>query len=712
MGETGDVQVDDCLVLLAEGNYWLQPETWWAILRVLIGLGTVIFVHELGHFLLAKACGVKCDKFYVGFDVPIRLFGRTIIPGKLIHWQWGETEYGIGSIPLGGYVKMMGQDDNPGNIEEQVKESLAEGEKADSAMLASGLVDQSKLDPRSYLAKSVIQRMAIISAGVIFNLIFAVIFAAIAFKVGVDYEPPYVGNVVGGGPAWEHDVSGAEMVAIGDSKVEGYYTRTDMQQEIVFNGDEKPLPFEMIRYGDSEPSTIEITPRRGYIRQAPDLPLIGVTARLRPVIGKTGAVDGSAAATANPPFMAGDRIVKVNTHVVKTDIDLRRALELDADLKATFVLERAKENEDDPVKTVTTTVPTNPTRDLGFAVEWLPIAAIKIGSPAEKAGIKIGDEIITVNGEPRGDLLTLDKRMIKIVRDGGTVTLGVKRDGGQMQDVSITPVVPNLIADIGPNKPIAVDALGFAIPVNLTVEAVESGGPAAAAGLLPGDKLLTVEYLLTDQQKEDNPGLKKRPEVELLEDEISWAEVADVLQSMSVGTKLKFTVERDSSEQEVEMATVASKKYFQGKRGISLTYFQKHYKSATWGDAFSNGYRQVINDIKRVGKTLAKLIKGKISPKNLGGPGTIAMAATSEATQSTSRLLLFLTFLSANLAIVNFLPIPILDGGHMVFLAWEGIFRKPVSERVQILLTYGGLIMILGLMLFVIYLDIGRIVSW
>ena len=108
MGETGDVQVDDCLVLLAAGNYWLQPENWWAILRVLIGLGAVIFVHELGHFLLAKACGVKCDKFYVGFDVPIRLFGKTIIPGKLIHWQWGETEYGIGSIPLGGYVKMMG----------------------------------------------------------------------------------------------------------------------------------------------------------------------------------------------------------------------------------------------------------------------------------------------------------------------------------------------------------------------------------------------------------------------------------------------------------------------------------------------------------------------------------------------------------------------------------------------------------------------------
>jgi regulator of sigma E protease len=74
-------------------------------------------------------------------------------------------------------------------------------------------------------------------------------------------------------------------------------------------------------------------------------------------------------------------------------------------------------------------------------------------------------------------------------------------------------------------------------------------------------------------------------------------------------------------------------------------------------------------------------------------------------------LLLFLTFLSANLAIVNFLPIPILDGGHMLFLAYEGIFRRPVSENVQVILTYAGLMMILGLMLFVMFLDSFRIYS-
>ena len=55
-------------LLIAADSFWLKPESWWSIAQVVIGLGFVIFVHELGHFLVAKACGVKCEKFYVGFD--------------------------------------------------------------------------------------------------------------------------------------------------------------------------------------------------------------------------------------------------------------------------------------------------------------------------------------------------------------------------------------------------------------------------------------------------------------------------------------------------------------------------------------------------------------------------------------------------------------------------------------------------------------------
>ena len=249
--------------------------------------------------------------------------------------------------------------------------------------------------------------------------------------------------------------------------------------------------------------------------------------------------------------------------------------------------------------------------------------------------------------------------------------------------------------------------------MNLIVESVESGSAAETGGLAVGDELVSIKYLLSDEQKKVDAyaGIKKRPLITFVSDTTSWAEVSSNLVMLEAGTEVELAVKRGEESKTLVMNTVASEEFFQDKRGINLKSLQSHYKSETWGDAMKYGALQVKNDANRVWMTLVKLIRGKISPKNLGGPGTIAMAATSEASRSTSRLLLFLTFLSANLAIVNFLPIPILDGGHMLFLAYEGIFRRPVSERVQLVLTYAGLIMILGLMLFVIFLDVGRISS-
>ncbi len=99
----------------------------------------------------------------------------------------------------------------------------------------------------------------------------------------------------------------------------------------------------------------------------------------------------------------------------------------------------------------------------------------------------------------------------------------------------------------------------------------------------------------------------------------------------------------------------------------------------------------------------------QISPLALGGPKAIAEAAGSAAYEGVSQLLIFLTLLSANLAVVNFLPIPLLDGGHMVFLILEGIMRRPVSERVVVAFHYLGFIFIISLMMFVLGLDFGLI---
>src|SRR2546423_794794 len=120
--------------------YKFGLEGMWTIAKVALGLGAVIFVHELGHFLVAKWCDVHVQTFSIGFG--------PAIPG--CSFQWGETTYKLALIPLGGYVKMVGQVD---------------ADESDDP--------ESDADPRSYRNKTVWQRMAIISAGVIMNVILA-----------------------------------------------------------------------------------------------------------------------------------------------------------------------------------------------------------------------------------------------------------------------------------------------------------------------------------------------------------------------------------------------------------------------------------------------------------------------------------------------------------------------------------------------------------
>jgi regulator of sigma E protease len=127
-------------------------------------------------------------------------------------------------------------------------------------------------------------------------------------------------------------------------------------------------------------------------------------------------------------------------------------------------------------------------------------------------------------------------------------------------------------------------------------------------------------------------------------------------------------------------------------------------------EAMSLGWRETKHSMLAVYRFLHRLVSGQVSPQLLGGPGTIAAVAGMSAKQGPATLLLFLTLLSANLAVINFLPIPVLDGGHMVFLILEGIFRRPVSEKVVIPLTWAGLFLILALMLFVIGLDVDRFI--
>ena len=738
--------MDGLLIAAADAFSWFSPASWLAILKVVLGLGAVIFVHELGHFLVAKACGVKCEKFYLGFDAfDIRIGDFVLVPRRLFHFQWGETEYGIGIIPLGGYVKMLGQDDNPANAARERERSmkLAEEQGDDSKDGESGADSASEapyeLDPRSYQAKSVPQRMAIISAGVIMNMIFAVIFAATAYMIGAPYEPCVIGNVLPGGPAWVEDVQpGSEVVQIGEDGERREHLRfqRDLVSAIAFNGAKRDIHLFMRVPGDDVPGDdgagddvpaddvpaddavkeYTLRPRTDLLEyRGAELAQIGIGPSSSMEFGEPAVMPDTAAGAAD--IQPGDKItaftIDERTINDPTYAQLKTELARYPNKPVTFSIERPQGKGETP-QTLQVTVAPNPTRFVGMDMKISPIVAIQTGSPAAKAGMQAGDVILSIDGQPIGNPFTLEDRMLDAAREQRSVPIVVQRsdDGESDREVELTvqPRLPRTRYSSMGDAPIAVDELGIAFKVLAEVAEVVPGSSAAQQGIQPGDKIKKVQFIpANDEQRAKEVELGFQLEELPLKKLAEWPIVFNGMQQHLLDTRLKITYERDAQEKTAELEITPSDKYFQRTRGMFLTMLEDEHQAASIPEALALGWRETYENAMLVFSFLKKLVTAEISPINLGGPGTIAVTATHEAMFGTARLLLFLTLLSANLAVVNFLPIPVLDGGHMVFLAWEAIFRKPLSEKVMVALSMAGLLFIVGLMLFVISLDFYRL---
>ena len=141
-------------------------------------------------------------------------------------------------------------------------------------------------------------------------------------------------------------------------------------------------------------------------------------------------------------------------------------------------------------------------------------------------------------------------------------------------------------------------------------------------------------------------------------------------------------------------------------RGWVLASDMRRVKASDPAHAVWPGLKDTQNRMMEVFLNIRGMLTNRISIKNFGGPFTIAKGAYIFAQLDFSEFLFFLGLISINLAVVNFLPIPILDGGHMVFLIYEWVRRKPASEAVRVFATYVGLAMIACLMIFVLYLDV------
>lgn len=671
--------------LLAAGSWleWIvQPASWWVILQVAGGLGFVIFVHELGHFLVAKACGVKCEKFYLGFDV-----GGL----KLASFQWGETEYGIGALPLGGYVKMLGQDDNPAAAAREAQRAR-QGEFSGDLPPEPTSDPHPAWDPRSYPAQSVPKRMAIISAGVIMNVIFAVLMAALAFGLGIQEMTCEISSVRPGGAAWRAGLrTGDEITAIGGRQDPIF---SDLRNGVTLGDAEKGVSFTIRRPADGSSQTVVLHPDTDL-----GVPTVGVTSPFSITLPDdiSPRLPG-AAAEAQPAFLAGDTIRAVDGRPVSNYADLITAFSRDPSRPVTLAVKRQGGEE------VSIELPPQPRRTVGIVMAAGPVKAVQANSPAAAAGFRAGDRLVRVAGEPVGDVLTLDEQLRGMV--GTDVAIEVAREGGESVALTVVPRDVTWIEEPRwPASPVAISSLGIAVAVGTTIDSVEPGSAAEAAGVRAGEKVIRARLI--------EPGESPGPEdagLEMSERSPSWPYCLAVLQQVAPGTRVQLVVEgSDGLARDVALEPAVEIDQFVLDRGLVFKPVSRLVKAGSWGAALAAGGRKAVEDLSLVYRFLGKLTSSQISPRLLGGPIEIAKQAGRSAEEGFSRLLLFLTMLSANLAVVNFLPIPVLDGGHMVFLLYELVRGKPPSENVVAALSYLGLALILTLMMFVFGLDLGLI---
>ncbi|MDQ6954886.1 MAG: RIP metalloprotease RseP [Mariprofundaceae bacterium] len=452
-------------------------ETVHTVLAFIFAIAVLVTVHEYGHFIVARKLGIRVEKFSIGFGPAI------------FSWRGkdGEVEYVIAAIPLGGYVKMLGE-----NLDEQGERQLeGQGEQLSETELA-----------RAYHVQAVWKRASVAAAGPIFNFIFAIVAYMMVAWLGQNVMPPIVGNV---------------------------------------------LP----------------------------------------------------------------------------------------------------------------------------------------GSVAERAGLMAGDVLKSVNGNGVVSWQQFEESLKETV--GKEVDIVYTR---QDMPVSVTMPVKEFEQDALLVN-VSEDGLGLGLGTLVFIDSVIPSSPADRAGLMPGDQIIQIEGK-------------------------DVATVRALIRSIQqhAGKPLTLGVLRADTYLQLSVVPKAGADPGVGRMGVHLMAKPLSdpiiYRMGLW-EGVAYGFTRTVEMTVLTVQVLGKMITSAISPDNLGGPIAIAQLAGRTADLGLAAFITFLALISVNLGVLNFLPIPILDGGHLVYLTLEKLRGKPLSvmmmERMQLL----GMLLIAALMTFAFYNDLMRL---
>ncbi len=314
------------------------------------------------------------------------------------------------------------------------------------------------------------------------------------------------------------------------------------------------------------------------------------------------------------------------------------------------------------------------------------VEALVPGSPASVAGMEVGDRVVSVNGKEistKTELLDLVSRS-----NGQPISLEVRRDG-QLKTLTATPV--RMTADeTSTDEPLYTIGVEE-IPALVT--SVLHGSPASLAGLQPGDRVVAIEGHTIYTWAQMTTHVRDHPETPLK------------FEVLREGTRTTLSVTPAS-----EKLTVNGQTSEVGKIGISGPG-RSLMRSENVAEAVYQGLEATWGWTELTAIGLYKMVVGDISSKNIGGPLTIANISGEAASQGASSVVFLIAILSINLGVLNLLPIPILDGGHLLFFLIEGILRKPLGERQREVAQQVGLVLLVGVMIFAFWNDLERIFS-
>ena len=321
------------------------------------------------------------------------------------------------------------------------------------------------------------------------------------------------------------------------------------------------------------------------------------------------------------------------------------------------------------------------------------IGAVAAGSQAAEAGLQAGEEFLAVNGEPTSGWSEVNLQLIRHLGETTTLELTMLQPDSTLEtqhQLSVTDWLK------GTEEPDPITALGLTpwrpAIANVLAE-IDPEGPAAAAGLQPGDLILALDG-------EDLP---------------DWQALVARVRGLP-GKQVTLSFERNGQPEQVELR-LATKGEGQDRSG----YLGAGVTPPEWpADMLREvNYSPVVAVGQALTKTwtmslltldsLKKMLIGELSVKNLSGPLTIAKVAGATAESGLGDFLNFLAYLSISLGVLNLLPVPVLDGGHLMFYLAEWVRGRPLSERLQAMGMQVGMALIFALMVLALVNDVGRL---